>query len=209
VLYVGDVKTESATSMALGVRYGAVRIFCGVVVELSWVSDGVAAGELGADQDAVWMFSLSSARKVDTVRCTSPRSLPVGSMTQWGGARRSGRLLVATAIVDSVGGSAVCTADRCEDWSKDEGRCGGHSLSFVKYADRPCIGCARPAGDGYETMSFREVGARALNIASALQQRGPPALHSIAICSANRLEWLLADFGASDSVAAVACPVER
>jgi hypothetical protein len=70
------------------------------------------------------------------------------------------------------------------------------SISFAKYCDRLCIGQPRPAGDGYDMLSFREVGRRVSNICAALQLHSPAGIvRSMAIWSSNRVEWLLADYG--------------
>ena len=74
--------------------------------------------------------------------------------------------------------------------------CVRRRVAFEKYADRACIGFARADGNGYASLSYGDVGRRVLSICAALRRFFPSKdLRSIAICSENRVEWLLADFG--------------
>eukprot|EP01113_Clastostelium_recurvatum_P050636 TRINITY_DN962_c0_g1_i2.p1 TRINITY_DN962_c0_g1~~TRINITY_DN962_c0_g1_i2.p1 ORF type:complete len:1213 (+),score=256.62 TRINITY_DN962_c0_g1_i2:2420-6058(+) len=72
---------------------------------------------------------------------------------------------------------------------------------FRYYADQPCLGYRRPERDGaplprdYEWLTFDHVFDQAWKFAYALHQMGIHPGDIVAICSKNRLEWVVCDLG--------------
>lgn len=65
--------------------------------------------------------------------------------------------------------------------------------SFVRFAERPCLGSRDPQGAGYHYLTYGEVAAKVRALALGLRARGLQRGYRVAILSESRPEWGITD----------------